>query len=736
MGTAPVAWLVLVVAAPPAGGEEFFESRVRPVLVERCVKCHGPDKASGGLRVDSREALLKGGDTGPAIVPGKTQDSLLVKAIKRLDGVEAMPPDKALHSQAVADLEKWVRTGAVWPAGAAPVRAERHWAFEPVRAVKVPQVAGLPPATAQPIDAFLDLKLHEKGLKPASRADKVALIRRATYDLTGLPPTPEEVDAFLADDSPSAWQNLIDRLLASPRYGEKWGRHWLDVVRYADTAGETADFPVPDAWRYRNYVISAFNADMPYNRFIREQVAGDILARSLPPDAPAERYAELITATGYLAIARRFGFDVLHDHYLTIEDTIDTLGKSVLGLTLGCARCHDHKYEPVSTRDYYALYGIFESTQYPNPGCEKEKRPSALVPLASPAASAKVLSTLSGVTGTAAAVRTTAFGPRAYAVWEGQPHDSQLHKRGDPGVRGEVVPRHFLTVLGGHKLPSSAGSGRLELAGWLTDPKNPLTARVMVNRIWQGHFGAGLVATASDFGTRGSPPSHPELLDWLATEFIRQGWSIKAMHRLMMMSEAYQRSSAADDSNLKADAANACLWRFPRRRLVAEEIRDALLAVSGDLDPTPGGSHPFPEPKTWGFSQHNPFSAVYETNRRSVYLMTQRIKRHPFLTLFDGPDPNASTAVRQTTTVPTQALFFMNDPFVHARAESLARKLLQMPESSDRLDRACRLLYGRPVHERERRVAGRFLAAQPNQKEAWASWLRVMFGSNEFIYLD
>jgi hypothetical protein len=904
--------LFLSLAPRAPADDTLFEREIRPVLVDRCVKCHGPTKASGGLRLDSREAVLKGGDSGPAIMVGKPGESRLIQAVRRAKGVEAMPPDKALGAGAVAAFEKWVTDGASWPARAAPVWAASHWAFVPVR-------ARTPPPGTHPIDGFL-------GAKPQAALDRRTLIRRVTYDLIGLPPTPEEIDAFLADTSPLAYEKLIDRLLASPQYGEKWGRYWLDVVRYADTAGETADFPVPDAWRYRNYVIAAFNRDLPYDQFIREQIAGDILAAKDPDD----RYAERIVATGYLALARRFGYDVRKDHFLTLEDTIDTVGKSVLGLTLGCARCHDHKYDPISNRDYYALYGIFESTQYAMPGCEKAKAQEGLVPLRSPADRDRILAPIRGrleraerelaaivarrkgaptpvelahggfanggrqafpadplkavtvkkgetvwltvlpkqnhgadstrveleirskdrvwnlardlvadpgrvqapwvlldavgprlfteyvrnaestpglfawrgaepwpavfvntndrevswqtvkqparsvnlhpgpkggvavlwvspIDGTIAVTgrvedldasagdgidwviargpaldpdletdrdaRRTIVSvrreiaeyeralPTAYSVVEGQAHDAQIQKRGDPETRGDVVPRHFLTVLGGESLPPHAGSGRLALANWLTDARNPLTARVMVNRIWQGHFGTGIVATPNDFGTRGAPPTHPECLDWLAAEFVRSGWSVKHMHRLILSSNAYRTG-------------------VHRHRLTAEEIRDSLLAVSGELDPSPGGPHPFPDPATWGFTQHAPFKAVYETNRRSVYLMTQRIQRHPFLALFDGPDPNASTAIRQTTTVPTQALFFLNDPFVHRCADRLARRLTGL-DLSEKLDRVCQLLYGRPADEADRRTAERFLS-----NGDWPAWLRVMLASNEFIYLD
>jgi hypothetical protein len=707
-----------------AGDDTFFESKIRPVLAGTCFRCHGGEKTRGQLRVDSREALLKGGESGPAMRPGAPERSLLVQALRHEGDGPRMPPNKPLPPEVVADFAAWIKAGAPWPPKAADFRPAKsskpHWAFEPVRAVAPPDAGG---EAFGPIDCFLAAKLREKGLHPVGPADRQTLIRRATFDLTGLPPTPEEVGAFRADDSPGAFARVVDRLLASPRYGERWGRHWLDVVRYADTAGETADFPVPQAWRYRNYVIDAFNRDKPYDEFLREQVAGDILALQLPSDAPPERYAELVTATGYVSIARRFGFDIAQDHFLTIDDTLDTLGKSVLGLALGCARCHDHKYDPITTEDYYALYGIFDSTRYPFSGCEKVRTPRDLVSLRSP--SRKGPEPSAGM---------------AYAVAEGKPHDVRVHKRGDPQTLGAEVPRRFLQVLGGQPVPAGAGSGRLELAGWLTDPHNPLTARVMVNRVWQGHFGAGLVKTPNDFGTRGESPTHPELLDYLAARFVAGGWSIKSLHRLIVLSDAYQRASSSDAAGALADPDNSLLWRFNRRRLSGEEIRDAMLAVSGDLDPTPGGPHPFPPEKNWGFTQHAPFAAVYDHNRRSVYLMTQRIKRHPFLVLFDGADTSSSTGVRHTTTVPTQALFFLNDPFVHARAASLAGRLAQLPDEQARLARTTWLLYGRAPTPREAEAAKRLLAACTAEgatpTAAWAAWLRVMLSSNEFVYLD
>lgn len=591
------------------------------------------------------------------------------------------------------------------------------WSLQPVGDPQPPKIDD--PRIKNDIDRFVIAALRAANLKPAPPANRRVLIRRATFDLTGLPPTPEEVDAFVADESSDAFATLIDRLLESPHYGERWGRHWLDVVRYADTAGETADFPAPEAWRYRNYVIAAFNQDKPYDKFLTEQLAGDMLAAKLPADAPAQRRAELIVATGYLAIARRFGFERGHEseHFLTIDDTIDTLGKSVLGLAIGCARCHDHKYDPISAADYYALYGIFDSTRYPHAGMENEPKPADLVPLPTidPATKSPHL---------------------AYAVIESKPHNARIHLRGDPKKLGEEVPRRMPTVFGGQPV-SGSESGRLELAAWLADPKHPLTARVMVNRIWQGHFGAGLVKTPNNFGTRGEPPTHPELLDYLARRFVEGKWSIKAMHRQIMLTDAYQRSAANDAGHAEADPDNSLLWRFSRRRLSAEEIRDSLLAVSGELDRVPGGAHPFPPEDQRNYKQHNPFVAVYDHSKRSVYLMTQRIKRHPYLALFDGADTNASTGSRFSTIVPTQALYFLNDGFVHHQAKALAARLHALPDDAARLDRATRLLYGRAPTATEKSIAARFLSESAASKpEAWAAWLRVLFASNEFVYLD
>jgi len=650
---------------------DLFEKRIRPVLYASCIPCHGPEKTKAGLRLDSRAGLLHGGDSGPAIKVGDPEASLLLKAIRQIDPDLAMPPKKAgkkLADDLLRDFETWIRAGAVYP-GAVETPKARHWALQPV------------------VDPGAGIDVLQPAKGPV--ADKRTLIRRVTYDLTGLPPGPEEVEAFLADAAPDAFDKVVERLLASPAYGEKWGRKWLDLVRYADTAGENSDFPAPQAWRYRNWVIDAYNRDLPYDQFLRDQLAGDL------QENPSR---DQVVATGYLAVARRFGHDTDKDMHLTYEDVIDTLGKSVLGLTIGCARCHNHKYDPVTTRDYYALYGIFASTRFPFPGCEAKQKPRDLVPLG-------------------------AAGEVAYAVVDGKPEDARLQNRGEPTMPGDPVPRRNLELLGGEAISDPKVSGRLDLARWLTDPRNPLTARVMANRIWQGHFGRGLVATPSDFGTRGAAPTNPRLLDFLAARFVAGGWSVKAMHRLILTSAAYRQAE------------------FPRRRLDAEEIRDALLVASGELDRSPGEAHPFPPEKDWKLTQHAPFKAVYDSKRRSVYLMTQRIQRHPFLALFDGPDTNASTSARDTSTVPTQALYFLNDPFFHARSQALAKRLLELP-AGERVDAVHRLCFQRAATDGEVRTAAAFLdayrAGPPAQSElaAWSAYARTLLGSNEFITVD
>lgn len=775
--------------SPTADQIAFFENKIRPVLVEHCYECHSATskKIKGGLVLDSRAGVHKGGDTGPLLTPGDPAASLLIEAVRHLSEDTAMPPKQKLPANVIADLETWVRMGAPDPRNTDTVaavtakaainwdKAREWWSLRPLKAPALQAVRDQA-WPANDVDHFVLAGIEAAGLKPAQDADKRSLIRRATYDLTGLPPTPQEVHAFLTDNSGNAFAKVVDRLLDSPAYGERWGRHWLDVVRYADTAGDNSDYPIPQMRRYRDWVIAAFNRDLPYDEFVRDQLAGDLRGGA----TDAERYDRII-ATGYIGNARRFGSRVDdYPQHLTIEDTIDNLGRTFLGLTVNCARCHDHKFDPISNEDYYALYGIFNSTRYPWPGIELDKKQRDLVPLVPVAmraeAEAKRASREKEQTQLrkeadklkadlktapkdkkatleaqmkdaqdklAALVKQPLPFEFAYAVADAaKVGDSRVQQKGDPAKPGNVVPRHFLTVLGGQTLSASdSSSGRAQLAEWILAPENPLPARVMANRIWQHHFGRGIVPTPNDFGRQGRAATNPELLDYLAAKFRDGGWSIKAMHRLIMLSRTYRMASARDEAAISADPTNEHLSAFPRIRLDAESIRDALLLLGGNLDTTPAGEHPFPPQTEWNFTQHNAFKAVYPSHHRSVYLMTQRIQRHPFLAIFDGADPSTSTAARPTSTTPLQALFLLNDPLVHEQAGRIAERLIQhASDPAERVKFAYELLFARPPTPDEWQAATRFLAAAqqslPAPHEAWSAYVRVLLRLNEFVYLD
>lgn len=707
-----LATLLGISTARVAASDAFFEQQIRPLLVKRCYECHSGTKSSGGLLLDSAEGWQKGGDSGPAIIPGDPDRSLLVQAVE-YQSLEMPPPEKGgqLTANEIANLRKWIADGARDPrtvatsiAGMSAEAARKWWSFQPLPSVSAP------PTPAQ-IDQFLNKQIAARRLQRTAQADKRTLIRRVTYDLTGLPPTPDEVQAFLRDESETAFTRVVDRLLDSGQYGVKFGRHWLDVVRYADTAGENTDRPLPHAWRYRNWVIDAFNRDMPFDEFVRLQVSGDLLRATAAPDERDEG----VVATGYLAIARRFGHDIDHNLPLMYEDAIDNLGKSFLGLTISCARCHDHKYDPFTQADYYALFGILDSTKFSFPGCEPRPQPSDLVPL----------------TVTQAPPAPTETPAVAYAVVEGKVQDARIQLGGDAARLGDLVPRRWLSVFGGEPVPMHGKSGRRELADWIVD--HPLTARVVVNRVWQWHFGRGLVATPNDFGSRGAAATHPALLDWLAAYFRANGSRMKPLHRLILQTDAYQRQTAtASDS----DPENSFLASFTRRRLSAEEIRDSLLLAAGKLDLSTATAHPFPQEATWKFTQHDPFSAVYPTNRRSVYLMVQRQRRHPYLALFDGADPNASTGVRQTTTAPTQALYFLNSPFLHEQASGLVTRAMQI-EAQRRLSFVYEQLFQRGPTEEEGQVAQRLLGHYPGSEGLkWAALARALLTSNEFMFVE
>ncbi len=726
--------------APPITEEQlvFFEQKVRPLLVKHCYECHSSESSElqGGLLVDSRPTLLRGGASGPAIVPGDVDHSLLLQAVRYEDGME-MPPGGKISDTEIADLEQWIKMNAPDPRTSATrfVRkridvdqARQFWSLRPLVSPGVPKAkdASWP---QNEIDHFIAIKLEQRELHPVGDSDKRTLIRRATFDLTGLPPSPEEVHAFEADTSPGAFGDVLDRLLESPRYGERWGRHWMDLVRYADTAGDNSDYPVPQAYLYRNYIIDALNADKPYDQFLREQIAGDLL-----PFTSDEQHNEQTIATGYLAISRRFGSVIdRYPQHLTIEDSLDNIGRTILGMTVTCARCHDHKFDPISQDDYYGLYGIFQSTRYPFPGIELDKKPRDFVPMIERGKPSEKL---------------------IYAMAEANAEDATVHLQGEPEKLGDLIPRRFLEVLGGQTLSGddTKQSGRLQLAQWLTAKENPLTARVMVNRIWQYHFGTGLVKTPSDFGTRGLPPTHPELLDWLASRFIDDNWSLKEMHRLMMLSRTYQLSSKSEDNPtaVHADPNNDLLWRFNRQRLDAEALRDTLLLLSDELDlEMPREPHPFPSADKWEYTQHHPFRDSYDTNKRSVYLMMGRLNTRPFFTTFDGADQNASTSIRDSSVTTVQSLYLMNDEFVHAQASKLAALLLKNNgDFNTRLSCAFELIYGRLPSDAERQSVAEWMRSmhvlfddsknpkEAQEQETYAALVRSLLRTNEFLYVD
>jgi hypothetical protein len=781
--------------------ESVFESQVRPLLVKRCAACHSAKLRSGGLALDSREAWLKGGDSGTPAAQA------VIKAVRGEQPFKRMPFGGQLAAEEIQVLERWVAGGAQWPASpeAAEKKKDEIWSFQPVRPVTPPTVRD----TSWPrtdIDRFILAKLEEKGMKPAPDADKRTLVRRVFLDLTGLPPTAEDVRAFVSDTSPNAYAALVDRLLTSPRYGERWGRHWLDVARYADTSGDAADYPIPQAYLYRDWVIQAFNQDLPYNEFLRYQLAGDILARE---ESDPARYKDKLVATGFIALAHRFG-NKKGDLHLTIEDTIDTLGRGVLGLTLRCARCHDHKFDPMSVNDYYGMYGIFASTRYPWAGASDSAYPANWQPLSpDPGVRAAAVRQFEQLVSYVHQINDNKYVPKpvrerwaelmkgiaeaeksgsdtaalvkerdgilkkyaeyrdfivhgldwlkqerdrlgkqplpcelAFAVSEGEPRDAAIQRGGDPARPGKVVARQFVESVwadGAH--PIQAGSGRLQLADWIVDPHHPLTRRVFVNRVWQWHFGRGIVGTPDNFGHRGEAPTHPELLDYLATAFQQDRWSLKALHRRILMSRVYQLSSEQVRANSEQDPAAAFLWRFPPRRLDAESIRDSMLAVSGDLDLSPAGPHPIAPwwQKKWNLN--GPFHEVYEHNHRTVYLITQRLFPQPYLELFDGADTNQTTAVRDRSNLATQALYLLNSPFVAARAASFGKRIeAAAAGDDDRIRYGFETAYGRLPRESELRDTAAFLkryqSIHDGSTSAWTALARALLSSNEFFFLN
>ena len=764
--------------------ESDFEKKIRPLLVERCYSCHSraANKSKGGLRLDSREAILKGGDSGPAAVPGDPEKSPLLRAVRYTDEFK-MPPKGKLPDASIADLAAWIRGGLAWPAGeaeATPSAAAESrtlpWSFRPIQSLERPAVKDV----AWPlndVDRFILAALEAKGFSPAPPAGRAALLRRVTFDLTGLPPDVEDLEAFLRDASPGAFEKVVDRLLASPRFGERWARHWMDVARYADSNGFGADYTLDEAWRYRDYLIDAFNRDLPYDRFVREQIAGDLLPSPVPE------------ATGFLLVGPKelAEYDKEKLRMDVVDEQLNTIGQAFLGLTFGCARCHDHKFDPIPTADYYALAGILRSTRTIPPGNLSgpisgwnrrlmDPAPEKVKALkdwkAGVEGARRKLVHLRERKGAAAEVRALERAiarstseeeirrlqaelarkkavspptPEETARLEAEmvraltrpkpdevlavedekaPADIRVHVRGDVRNLGASAPRGFLSTIPlAAKGVDPKTSGRLQLAEWITHPEQPLTARVWVNRLWKHLMGEGLVRSVDNFGARGEVPSHPELLDHLALRLRESGGSAKSVIRHIVLSRAYRMSSRGGTT----DPENRLLGRRVLRRLDAEAIRDAMLSISGELDPARGGSS-----MTYTGRLFIPYESTElpadPWRRRAVYLPIYRgITPPDLLGVFDFANPGMVTGRRASTTVPTQALFLMNSPFALDRARAVAR-------GGPDLDRLYLRALSRPPTDVERRRAREFLGA--GGEDAWADLVQTLFASNEFLFLE
>ncbi len=734
----------------------FFESRIRPVLVENCLGCHGDKTQIAGVRLDSRTAMLGRVDSGPILVPGKPSESLLIKVI-RYNGPIKMPKAKKLPANQIADLDAWVEMGAPWPKSGSTVAASPTgpslWSLKPLAKPSVPKISG-DQWSKTDIDPFILKALKGAGLTPTAVADKRTLIRRLSFDLLGLPPTYAEVSAFVGDASPTAYEKLVDRYLASPSYGERWARHWLDVARYADTKGYVfeEDRNYPHAYTYRNWVIDAFNRDLPYNRFIEEQLAADLLPGVMEADD-----RKPLAAMGFLTVGRRF----LNQTPDIIDDRIDVTTRGFMGFTVACARCHDHKFDPVPTQDYYSLYSIFDSTKEaeiptsPRAIRDPWERQRAKLVQAFQAERqlvtdevkalrktqdlpAEIKGILQGLreevvpTGDVLNKLKKAFGPNAQkrhselegqmmtltkemppapefamAVVEGDnPHDVPVFKRGNPGNPGPIAPRRFLAALsqsGKDREHWKKGSGRLELAKAIASADNPLTPRVIVNRVWMHHFGHGLVRTPSDFGFQGEKPTHPELLDYLAGRLIKDGWSLKKLHRLIVTSATYRQGSVGSSKHYAIDPENRLLGRMNRRRLGLEEMRDAVVAATGNLDTSMVGG---PSVDLWS----QPFS-----KRRAVYGFVERQNLPGIFRTFDFASPDTTNPKRFQTTVPQQALFFMNSPFAIGHSHQIAsrKEIVEAKDAKSKAQAIFRQVLGRTPSESEIKSAADYLGLPP-----------------------
>jgi hypothetical protein len=796
------------------------------VLVKHCYECHSAKskKVKGDLLLDTREGARRGGEDGHAVVPGNIEESLIITALRHED--YEMPPKKKLPEPVVADFVKWIKMGAPDPRiRKGPALAKKGididagrklWAFQTPKKSSPPMVKDTTWPKSK-IDRYILARLESKKIKPVADADRQTLARRVYYDLTGLPPAPEELDAFLSDSSPDALAKLIDRLLDSPQFGERWARHWLDVVRYAESTGMERNYTYPYAWKYRDYVIKSFTDDKPWDVFLTQQLAGDLL----PTKNDAQR-RENVIATGVLALGIKMLNERDKEKFAReiVDDQIDLSTRAFMGITAACARCHNHKFDPIPQTDYYALAGIFRSTEtlYGTSGGNGNRQTGQLFQLDakkspatvskskktpnrpatnprnvkvlaeqlkakqtelqrlakqakkkrgsgkrafSPADRKKLLALRTEVKKlqadfVAARKKRPAKGKKrgkqppkqsgdlAMAVRErANPADVKFLTRGELDTPGDVVPRGFITVCSDENAPKiTSGSGRLELARWMTDPANPLTARVAANRVWQHLFGYGIVRTVNNFGAMGTPPTHPELLDHLAVSLVEDDWSIKRLIRRVMLSRTYQLSAAPDATAYAADAENKLLWRMNRRRIEAESMRDTILAASGQLDRTPGKGSVVMKVGNGDVGRNLQSERFAATSRqRSVYLPILRGVVPEMLTAFDFPEPSNMAGQREETTVPTQALYMMNSPFVIAQAEQMARRLLdEKLTDPERVDRAYKLALARPatLAERDRTIAYIKQASgdSKNTAVAWAGFCQALFGSAEFRYLQ
>jgi hypothetical protein len=685
-----------------------FEREVRPILEERCFECHGPEKQKGGLRLDQKAGMFGGGDSGePAVVPGKSGESQLIKLVSSSDPDDKMPPKgERLGPGQIAVLRHWIDGGAHWPSKKEPeevaavgkgmiitARDREFWAFQPPRRSEAKCASEW---TREPLDRFILARLRKSGLEPSPETSRAVFIRRLTFDITGLPPTPGEVDDFLGDGRPDAYERLAERLLASPRFGEHMASSWLPLARFAEDqahqVGEDTNFFYPNAHLYRAWVIAAFNRNLPYDRFLKLQLAADRLPGAAPSD---------LAALGFLGLGPKYynrnRLEVMADEW---EDRVDTVTRTMLGLTVACARCHDHKFDPITTNDYYALAGVFASTRMvnktPGGGAEKE--------------------------GTKADKMDPAT---LHIVEDGDVQNLNVFVRGNVERKGPVVARRFLEVLAHDEpAPFCDGSGRAELAEAIASRDNPLTARVFVNRVWAQFFGRPLVPTPSNFGHSGGLPTHPELLDDLAVRFMEEGWSVKSLVREIALSATYRQNSMNDATKAARDPANELLWRMNRRRLSVEQWRDAVLASSGELLEAPGAkSQDIDDPD-------NPL--------RTVYARVSRLKLGDLLLQFDYPDANVHAEKRSVTTTPMQKLFMLNSAFMQCHATALAARLERIEGSDeDRLTAAYRLLFARAPDDSERALGLNFLRkANATEMTRWERYAQLLLASNEMLYVD